>query len=142
MKKSFYLLLCAIILFAYCNFGCSSDKKNTYAIIPTPVSLVEMNGRFTFSEKSKIILSTLNDETKLTGDYLALLIKNPTGLSIPVEQGRKDISGSVFMSIDSSIVNNEGYVLNISPKKIIIKAKSAVGMFYAVQTSDNCSPWK
>ena len=134
MKKSFYLLLCAIILFACCNFGCSSDNKNIYAIIPEPVSLVEMNGRFIFSEKSKIILSTLNDETKLAGDYLAFLIKNPTGLSIPVEQGRKDISGSVFMSIDTSVVNNEGYVLNISPKKIVIKAKSAVGMFYAVQT--------
>jgi len=134
MKKSFYLLPSAIILFVYCNFGCSSDKKNTYAIIPTPASLVEMNGRFTFSEKSKIILSTLNDETKLAGDYLALLIKNPTGLTIPVEQGRKDVSGSVFMSIDTSIVNNEGYVLNITPKKVIIKAKSPVGMFYAVQT--------
>lgn len=134
MKKNFYILLCAIFLSAYCNLSFSSDNKNIYAIIPAPVSLVKMNGSFTFSEKSKIILSTLNDETKLAADYLALLIKNPTGLSIPVEQGRKEISFSVFMSIDPSIVNNEGYVLNISPEKIIIKAKSAVGLFYAVQT--------
>ena len=134
MKKSFYLLLCTIFLFACCNLGFSSDNKNFYAIIPAPVSLVSMNGSFTFSEKSKIILSTLNNETKLAADYLALLIKNPTGLSIPVEQGSKEISHSVFMSFDPSIVNDEGYVLNITPKKIIIKAKSAVGMFYAVQT--------
>ena len=123
-----------IFLIAGCNSGFSSDNKNTYAIIPAPVSLVPMNGSFTFSKKSKIILSVINNETKLAADYLALLIKNPTGLSIPVEEGSKSISRSVFMSFDSSIVNNEGYVLKITPEIIDIKAKSAVGMFYAVQT--------
>jgi len=134
MKKSFYLLLSIIFLIAGSNSGFSSDNKNTYAIIPAPVSLVPMNGSFTFSKKSKIILSVINNETKLAADYLALLIKNPTGLSIPVEEGSKSISRSVFMSFDSSIVNNEGYVLKITPEIIDIKAKSAVGMFYAVQT--------
>ena len=123
-----------IFLIAGCNSGFSSDNKNTYAIIPAPVSLVPMNGSFTFSKKSKIILSVINNETKLAADYLALLIKNPTGLSIPVEEGSKSISRSVFMSFDSSIVNSEGYVLKITPDIIDIKAKSAVGMFYAVQT--------
>jgi len=123
-----------IFLIAGCNSGFSSDNKNAYAIIPAPVSLVPMNGSFTFSKKSKIILSVINNETKLAADYLALLIKNPTGLSIPVEEGSKSISRSVFMSFDSSIVNNEGYVLKITPEIIDIKAKSAVGMFYAVQT--------
>ena len=134
MKKSFYLLLSMIFLIAGCNSGFSSDNKNAYAIIPAPVSLVPMNGSFTFSKKSKIILSVINNETKLAADYLALLIKNPTGLSIPVEEGSKSISRSVFMSFDSSIVNSEGYVLKITPDIIDIKAKSAVGMFYAVQT--------
>ena len=134
MKKSFYLLLSIIFLIAGSNSGFSSDNKNAYAIIPAPVSLVPMNGSFTFSKKSKIILSVINNETKLAADYLALLIKNPTGLSIPVEEGSKSISRSVFMSFDSSIVNNEGYVLKITPEIIDIKAKSAVGMFYAVQT--------
>jgi hexosaminidase len=134
MKKCFYLLLSVIFLIAGSNSGFSSDNKNTYAIIPAPVSLVPMNGSFTFSKKSKIILSVINNETKLAADYLALLIKNPTGLSIPVEEGSKSISRSVFMSFDSSIVNSEGYVLKITPDIIDIKAKSAVGMFYAVQT--------
>ena len=134
MKKSFYLLLCMALLFSCSNSGSSPDQKNVYAIIPAPISLVPMNGSFAFSEKSKIILSTLNNETKLAADFLALLIKNPTGLSIPVEQGNKEISQSVIMSLDPSIGNDEGYVLHITPKKISVKAKSAVGMFYAVQT--------
>ena len=134
MKKNFNLLLLMSFLVAGCNSGLSSENKNTYAIIPAPVSLKPMNGIFTFSQKSRIILSGINNETKLAADYLALLVKNPTGLSIPVEEGRKSISQSVLMSLDSSIVNVEGYVLKITPEIIDIKANSAIGMFYAVQT--------
>jgi hexosaminidase len=134
MKKSFHLLLCMIFLFACRNLGFSSDNKNIHAIIPSPVSLVPLDGSFTFSQKSRIILSNLNNETKLIADYLALLIKNPTGFSIPIEEGSKEISHSVFMSFDTSVANNEGYVLKITPDIIDIKAKSAVGIFYAVQT--------
>jgi hexosaminidase len=134
MKKTIYLILYISFLFAGCKTASSSEEKNIYAIIPAPVSLAEMNGRFTFSERSKIILSTLNDETRLAADFLALLIRNPTGLSIPVEKGGRARAGSVFMSIDTSIVNHEGYILSVSPKNVIIKAKSAVGLYYAIQT--------
>jgi hexosaminidase len=70
----------------------------------------------------------------LAADFLARLVKNPTGLVIPVIQGNKAASGSVFMSIDTSVANAEGYTLKITPKRILIKARTAVGLFYAVQT--------
>lgn len=134
MKRLFFIVICLAILLSGCKSGSSAENRNNYSIIPEPVSLVELNGHFTFSGKSKIILSTINDETKLAADFLALLIKNPTGLIIPVEQGDKALSKSVFMSIDSSILNNEGYILEVTPGKIIISARSGVGLFYAVQT--------
>jgi hexosaminidase len=134
MKKNLHLLLCMIFLFGCRNLGFSSDSKNIHAIIPAPVSLVPLGGSFTFSQKIRIILSNLNNETKPVADYLAHLIKNPTGIDIPVEEGSKEKSHSVFISFDSSIANSEGYVLKITPEVIEIKAKSAAGMFYAVQT--------
>jgi hexosaminidase len=129
-----YPFLCIIFLFAGCNSDFSSKNKNAYAIIPAPLSLVSKDGSFTFSEKSKIIVSELNSETKLAADFLARLIKNPTGLNTPVEQGSKGISRSVFLLLDTSIANKEGYALKITPKIITIRAKTAVGLFYAVQT--------
>jgi len=134
MKKTLFLILVTSLLM---NASCTNtgpNEKESYSVIPAPVSLVEMNGSYCFSEKSKIIMSDLNDETKLAAEYLALLVKNPTGLNIPVEQGKKAKSNSVFMSIDTSVVNKEGYELNVSPKKIVIKARTAAGLFYAVQT--------
>ena len=61
-------------------------------------------------------------------------MKNPTGLVLTVIQGNKAASGSVLMSIDTSVANSEGYTLTINPKRIVIKARTAVGLFYAVQT--------
>lgn len=121
-------------MLAGCRSGQLQDSKNTYAIIPAPVSLVELSGSFVFTEKSRIILSELNEETRLAADFLASLVKNPTGWSIQVEQGEKAKAGSVFMQLDTAIHNNEGYSLSVSPRKIIIKARSASGLFYAVQT--------
>lgn len=93
-----------------------------------------MTGNFVFGKKSKIILSTVNNETRLAADYLSLLVKNPTGLEIPVIEGTIAARGSVFMSLDTSVTNIEGYILSVNPGKVIIRARTAVGLFYAVQT--------
>ena len=134
MKKYFNLFICLIFLLAGSNLCFSSNNENKYAIIPAPVSLVPLDGNFTFSDKSEIILNELNSETKLAADFLAQLIKNPTGFSISIKQGNIEKPQSVFMSLDSSAANKEGYIMKITPGIITIKAKTAVGLFYAVQT--------
>ena len=110
------------------------DKENIYAIIPLPLSIKRMFGNFAFTTKSQIILSEINDETKSVANFLAKLIYNAIEFSIPIIQGDQGKNDSVFMKIDTSITNNEGYILTISYEKIIIKAKTPVGFFYAIQT--------
>lgn len=144
MKRSLLLILVVILLSEGCR-GWQASGKNTIAlqasgkeslcaIIPAPVSIKEGSGNFTFKKNSKIVLSILNDENKLAADFLARLIKNPTGWDIPVVQGSKGGTGTVLMTIDPSVQNPEGYTLNITPKGISVKAASPVGLFYAVQT--------
>lgn len=141
MKKTFYLFTSVIILLVSCNSSqATNGNKDGYAIIPAPASLVEMKGSYIFNAKSKIILSPLNDETRLAADFLALLIKNPTGLDLPVVEGNKPVSRAIFMTLDTAISNNEGYTLTIIPKKIIIRAKTPAGLFYAVQTMRQLLP--
>lgn len=140
MKCSLLLVLAALLLSAGCSTGSTSDKENIYSIIPAPLSIKEMPGSFTFSGKSRIILSEANDANRLAADFLAVLVKNPTGIDLPVVQGEKALRGSVFMSVDTSITDAEGYTLTVNPKRIVIKARSAVGFFYAVQTIRQLMP--
>lgn len=140
MKKPFYFILGIVLAAAGCKSNPQSAEFKTPAIIPAPVSLINLKGNFVFSEKTRIIVSDLNTETSVAADFLELLVKNPTGLVIKVEQGSKPVNGSVFMTLDTAVKNEEGYILTVTSKKIIIKAKSAVGLFYAVQTLRQLMP--
>lgn len=134
MKNLLITLLSLIILLTGCNKAPSTDSPNVYAIIPAPVSIKEMAGQFVFTGSSKIILSKITAETKLSTDFLALLIKNPTGWNLKLTEGKKAENGSVFMGIDTAVKNAEGYLLLVKKRKITIKASTPAGLFYAVQT--------
>jgi hexosaminidase len=140
MKKCLSAIIGISLLASGCRSDIPSAASKNYAIIPAPVSLTELRGEFVFTAKSRIILSALNDETRLAADCLSNLISNPTGFHPEVTEGMKAVTGSVFMMLDTTIKNNEGYLLTITPRKIIIKAKSAPGLFYAVQTIRQLMP--
>jgi len=122
-----------ILLLAGHSPGFSANDKTMYAIIPAPVSLVPMDGCFTFSPETRIIVAHLDGDARLAAEFLAQLVKNPTGLTVPVEEGSIQRTHDVRMSVDPSI-HKEGYVLAVTPDAVDIRAGSAVGMFYAVQT--------
>ena len=122
-----------LVLFSLIIHSASGVDKQ-YSIIPAPASLIYQKGSFLFSGKTKIIVSPLNNETRNASDLLALLIKNPSGYNLTIEDGGKPAYGSVFMTLDNSIKNKEGYNLTVASKGVTIRAKTAVGLFYAVQT--------
>ena len=134
MKKLLFVFLAVFFLVTGCRQASLSDTGRNYAIIPAPVSLVESGGDFVFSDKSRIIVTKLTDETRLAADFLAGLVGNPSDLEVAIEEGDKAKKDCVFMSIDTTVGNNEGYILDIRPKRITIKAGSASGLFYAIQT--------
>jgi hexosaminidase len=134
MKKLILTFLSSLLLVFGCGSGSGNLSENNYPIIPAPLSLKELPGRFVFGTKSKIVLSKLDGETRLAADLLAVLVSNPTGIKMPVTEGRKAVRGSVFMAIDTSVNGREGYSISITTSKIIVKAKTPAGLFLAVQT--------
>ena len=121
MKKTLYFVLGIMLLVSGCKSEAQLNPGEPLAIIPAPVSLTELNGNFVFTGKSKIILSPLNNETKLAADFLCQLVKNPTGLNPEITEGNKSATGSVFMTLDTVVKNNEGYILTVTPKKMVKK---------------------
>ena len=131
--KIFSFTCILVILFSITpHHGIGAGKA--FSVIPAPASVSYKNGTFIFSAKTRINVSPLDSETRLSADLLALLIKNPTGHAPAIAEGKKPIGGGVLMVIDSSIKNKEGYNLSVTTKGVTIRAKTAVGLFYAVQT--------
>ena len=134
MKKILYFLPVILMLFTGCSNGNSQSAVQNPALIPAPVSMSMLKGSFVFTAKTKIIIPSPDTETKIAADFLAQLVNNPTGTIPEVVQGTRPEKGSVLMAYDTAVKNPEGYKLAITPKRIVITAKSPAGFFYAVQT--------
>ncbi len=140
MKKALYLILGIVFITAGCKSGNQPASDRNLAVIPAPVSITELKGDFIFTGKTRIILSVIDDETKLAADFLAGLVRNPTGIDLQVIEGKKASKNSIFMVLDTAVSHEEGYLLTVTPKNIIVRAKTASGLFYGVQTLRQLMP--
>jgi len=140
MKKIIYFIPVIIMFLSGCNEANSPESDKIPALIPAPASISILSGEFVFTEKTKIIIPSENPEIRLSADFLAQLINNPTGNTPEIIVGTKPDKGSIFMVLDTAVGNKEGYTLAVTSKKITIRAKTAVGLFYAVQTLRQMMP--
>lgn len=134
MKKLFLYFPLFVMFFTGCNKTSQAGDEKIPALIPAPVSISMLSGDFVFPENPTVIVPSMDPEIKLVADYLGQFIGNPSGAAPEISIGTKAKKGSVFMTLDTAVKNNEGYILTITRNKIIVQAKTAAGLFYAVQT--------
>lgn len=140
MKKHLFIL--GVCLLSLSIVSCKQQNApNTYSVIPYPNLLVPEEGTFAFNKKTKIICTPALDSASLVvvRDFSALL-NNVAGLRTEcIVEEEKDEKNIVFFDLDTSIAD-EGYSLDIDPSEIIIKASSAAGFYYAVQSLKQMLP--
>ncbi len=117
------VVTCVFISFL---FSCQSESPSVKIpqIIPVPYNQTLTGGFFLLD--SDVGLS-YDDTFKVSGDFLQNYILNGMDMLL------RDTNDIQFI-LDDSIENAEGYILDIQPYNIIIKAKTDQGAFYAVQT--------
>ena len=112
------------------SWGCVnetySNGSSTIAIIPQPNSVKTHHGEFRFGSQIQILSnSTFDTASSYLKEYLTLI-----GVTVDLNSQ----AGAIRFIEDQTITNDEGYELRIYPKGIEIKAKTAAGAFYAVQS--------
>lgn len=130
------VMLCAataLSLFASCE---SPTKQMPYNqginVIPKPVSLVQNEGNFKLDKNTTF--SAPGAEAKTIAEFFAAKMKSSTGYTLAVSD-KEASSNAITLLIDGSLdVNEEGYTLEATNKLITIKAKTAKGLFYGMQT--------
>lgn len=140
MKKHLFVL--GVCLLSLSIISCKQQNApNTYSVIPYPNSLVPEEGTFAFNKKTKMICTlSLDSASQEVVRNFSALFNNVAGLKteciVEEEKGEKNI---VFFDLDTSIAD-EGYSLDIDPSNIIIKASSAAGFYYAIQSLKQLLP--
>lgn len=134
MKKLVMLFATtALCLFASCE---SPAKQMPYNqginVIPKPVSLVQNEGNFKVNKNTTF--STPTAEAKTIAEFFASKMKLSTGYVLEVSN-KEASSNAIALLIDGSLdINDEGYTLDATEKLVTIKAKTAKGLFYGMQT--------
>lgn len=100
-------------------------------IIPKPLSLTQNIGAFVLHNNTGIVAPNQADWLQAIA-FLQNKIKIAAGFDIAVNEVAK--KQNIVFEEDKTITNKEGYRLDISKNQIIIKASTANGAFYAIQT--------
>ena len=131
MKKLLFLLLSLSVRLNVFSQTNSTD----IAIIPEPVSITKNAGHFILpknitveapnkSELKETLLLLKEKLTRVTGAHVKM-----STTSAPTNTIRLLLNKTV-----DAVIGKEGYVLNVTPTGITIKANEPAGLFYGVQT--------
>ena len=135
MKKNLtFLFLMIALVITSCNQGVKNSEED-YSIIPRPNNLAILPGSFTINRQTKILVNSDIGEVKLASDFLLRMLGNALGSDLEVETSAVSKKGSILLMITDDVdLNEEGYMLQVKPSRIILKARNGRGLFYGVQT--------
>lgn len=129
-----FLLLIVALLLSSCNQGVKNSEED-YSIIPRPNNLAILPGAFTINKETRILVNSDIEEVRLAADFLLAMLGNALGSEPEVETQAVSKKGSILLMITDDVdLNDEGYLLQVKPSRILLKARDGRGLFYGVQT--------
>jgi len=116
----------------------TASAQSEINIIPKPVSLKLKTGSFKLSEKTVVYVESIDSGASITAGMLVSLLENAGLKGIKLANAPKDIksvSNAIFFKLSAKgNIPSEGYLLNITPRNIIIEASKGAGLFYGLQS--------
>ena len=120
IQKLFFLLF---LTFSFCG----KTQNLQLNVIPKPQSVELKSGSFTIDENTTLYFEP---EFEIAANFLNEFLRNGAGFQLKSTSKNK---ASIVIEKDDS-QPKEGYLLDISESKIIIKSADSSGAFYAMQT--------
>ena len=133
MRKNYLKVICAVFtvgVMASCGNSATEIKSYNEGIniIPKPLSMEVGTGSFKL--KDGMTVHAAGQEEKAVAEYFISKINRATGFDIQVKE-----NGCIRLEFDpSASEDNEGYTLNVTPESVVVKARTAQGLFYGMQS--------
>ena len=122
MKKILALFMCAAIA--------TVAMARDYNIIPQPKEIIDQQGTYTLAPATKIYAK--GAENIKVAEFFIKKLNASTGLNLALAQKAAD--AQIVLLGSKKIKNKEGYSLTVTPQGVKAEAKTAQGLFYAMQT--------
>lgn len=108
-----------------------SALQPLHALIPQPLEINHQEGQFEFNSRTKWIVE--NKDQEAIALSLSSQFSKVSGYNYPVVISKKTPQNAVIFRTDNQMAD-EAYTLEITAKKIILKASSPHGFFNAIQS--------
>jgi hexosaminidase len=125
-------LLCGFVLLLVTTITHAQHPVHPVSLIPEPVTLQRMQGAFEITAGTTIGATANNAEAAKVATYLASAVKPATGFAL-----KTGATGTIQLDLlpkPNTRLGKEGYTLDVTDKKVSIRANTAAGLFYGVQT--------
>lgn len=131
------ILLTTLIATLVINGYAASATYNNVVPLPRSISYQKNAQAFVMDTETEIRFDNDNIDLCRIAKYLQQYVKDMTKLNLAVaEKGIKISKPCILLSVSGrdKDIPDEGYVINVNKKGIVVKGSTAAGVFYGVQT--------
>jgi hexosaminidase len=130
VRPAYFALLIAIL---WCLTPTAHAQGRKISILPQPVSLQAGDGSFALRSDTRIVADKASQST---AKMLARWLRPATGFALKVREGEEESDNSISLRLDESLsrLGGEGYLLEVTPRRVTIRAPGEAGVFYGAQT--------
>lgn len=119
-------------------FGTCQPSPSGITIVPRPVSVTAREGRFVLNSETRFYFPAESPDWEMAAQYLMGMLQTSTGFRFAAHPLKRKLTlpreNAVHFVFDEAITQPEAYKLEINPDHIVVRAGTAAGAFYAVQS--------
>ncbi|MBP7746072.1 MAG: family 20 glycosylhydrolase [Phycisphaerae bacterium] len=108
------------------------------AIVPQPAELQLQSGTCALASATVIRVDFETAGVRVVGEFLADQLRAATGQTLPVQETDEPVArdGVILLTLAGApeMLGDEGYELSITPQSVMLRARTARGLIYGVQT--------
>jgi hexosaminidase len=130
-RKNAQIAMLLISLTAICPAAERSDES--VSVIPQPVSMELNEGHFLIGPKTRLVAE--NEAATEAAKLIDALVP-ALGFELRLVNSSQRRRGSITLELEKGPfrIGDEGYVLRVTDRRILIQAKKPAGLFYGIQT--------
>ena len=130
-------LLTTLLFMLSCFIAHGAEKADYAQVVPQPRSVNMQKGAPFLLQTSTVIIYTAGDDMRRNAAFLSQWINEMTHIKPAVQAAKGKAKSTISLVVDpkaKGINNNEGYAISINAKGIVVRGKTAAGVFYGCQT--------